>query len=238
MKDLINRCLEYDPKQRITAKEALLHPWIVSHSFGLVNDNTNNMLVSFPKEIREGLKSFYGSNKFIKTVKLQIAKLVHSDQIQKLHDLFYEMDTNNSGTVSCNEVKILLQKFFHKEHQSNNNNDNNKDNNNASKLAHAIISQYDVDHDGQVSYVEFIAGFMSKKQWQKKELLHKVFDQFDLKKTNKLTNSDLLGILHDGNSSNENIVLVKEIMNRFDLDHDGGLTYEDFEKLMLSEGHW
>ena len=79
---------------------------------------------------------------------------------------------------------------------------------------------------------------MSKKQWQKKELLHKVFDQFDLKKTNKLTNSDLLGILHDGNSSNENIVLVKEIMNRFDLDHDGGLTYEDFEKLMLSEGHW
>ena len=34
-KDLINRLLERDPKKRITAREALMHPFIVSHSFGL-----------------------------------------------------------------------------------------------------------------------------------------------------------------------------------------------------------
>lgn len=235
VKDLINRCLEYNPKQRITAKEALLHPWIVSHSFGLVSSNTTNFMATFPKELRDGLKTFHGSNSFIKTVKLQIASLLHSDQIKKLHNLFNEMDLNHTGTISCNEIKLLLQKFFNDEHQNNYSDKTTS----TSKLALDILSNIDIDHDGEVSYLEFIAGFMSKKQWQQKEMLHKVFDMFDLQKTNKLTRSDLLAILNGGhkNKSEANTTLVNEMMNMFDLDHDGGLSRDEFEKLMYSEGY-
>eukprot|EP00943_MAST-04B_sp_MAST-4B-sp1_P004463 g4463.t1 len=152
-----------------------------------------------------------------------------------MHNLFNEIDLNHTGTISCNEIKLSLQKFLNDEHQ----NDYSGKTTSASKLALDIISNIDIDHDGEVSYLEFIAGFMSKKQWQQKEMLHKVFDMFDLKKTNKLTSSDLLAVLNGGhtNKSETNITLVNEIMSMFDLDHDGGLSRDEFEKLMYSEGH-
>lgn len=37
-KDLINKCLTYDPKKRITAQQALEHPWVKKFAHEEVKD--------------------------------------------------------------------------------------------------------------------------------------------------------------------------------------------------------
>ena len=69
---------------------------------------------------------------------------------------------------------------------------------------------------------------------QKKELLHKIFDQFDSQKTQNLSRDDLLGVLKGG-SNEENTAIVEEMLEKFDMDHDGNLSYKEFEAVMLSE---
>ena len=218
-KDLINRLLERDPKKRITAREALMHPFIVSHSFGLPSTTAKK---PFSRETAKNLKMFYGSNKFIKMARLQLAKLLRSDQISDLQELFSDLDVDNSGTLSCREIKKLLQKEIKK-----------TNNTSAIKVSH-LFGNLDVDHDGEISYLEFIAGFMNTQQWSKKEMLQKIFDKFDSQKTQKLTRDDLMAVLSDG-KSDENAILIEEMLEKFDLDHDGNLTYNEFEAVMLSE---
>ena len=97
-----------------------------------------------------------------------------------------------------------------------------------------LFDSLDVDDDGEISYLEFIAGFMNTQHWQKKEMLHKIFDQFDLQKTQTLTRGDLLTVLNGG-SNEENTTIVEEMLEKFDFDHDGNLSYKEFEAMMLNE---
>ena len=216
-KDLINRLLERDPKKRITARESLMHPFIVSHSFGLPSTISKRQ---FSREMTKNLKLFYTSNKFIKRAKLQLAKLLRCDQITELQNIFSELDADNSGTLSCREVKKVLENELGK-------------NVSAMKVSQ-LFDSLDVDDDGEISYLEFIAGFMNTQHWQKKEMLHKIFDQFDLQKTQTLTRGDLLTVLNGG-SNEENTTIVEEMLEKFDFDHDGNLSYKEFEAMMLNE---
>ena len=194
-----------------------MHPFIVSHSFGLPSTISKRQ---FSRETAKNLKLFYGSNKFVKRARLQLAKLLRSDQITELQDTFSELDADNSGTLSCREVKKVLENMLGK--------------NACTMKVSQLFDSLDVDHDGEISYLEFIAGFMNTQQWQKKELLHKIFDQFDLQKTQNLTRDDLLGVLKGG-SNEENTAIVEEMLEKFDMDHDGNLSYKEFEAVMLSE---
>ena len=150
-----------------------------------------------------------------------MAKLLRSDQISDLQELFSDLDADNSGTLSCREIKLLEKEI-------------KKTNNTSAMKVSQLFGNLDVDHDGEISYLEFIAGFMNTQQWSKKEMLQKIFDKFDSQKTQKLTRDDLMAVLSDG-KSDENAILIEELLEKFDLDHDGNLTYNEFEAVMLSE---
>ncbi|KAL2936384.1 Calcium-dependent protein kinase 17 [Bienertia sinuspersici] len=145
-KDLVRRMLNADPKQRLTAYQVLNTPL----------DNA----------VLDRLKQFRAMNKFKKVALRVIAGCLSEEEIMGLKEMFKSMDTDNSGTITLEELKQGMQKQGTKlsEYEV-------KQYITMEELEQAlqefgmhdgrdikeIVSEVDSDNDGRINYDEFVA---------------------------------------------------------------------------------
>nr|CAB3458088.1 unnamed protein product [Digitaria exilis] len=95
---------------------------------------------------------------------LVIASNLNEEEIKGLKQMFMNMDTDNSGTITYEELKAGLAKL-------------------GSKLSEAEVKQLmeaaDVDGNGSIDYVEFITATMHRHRLERDEHLFKAFQYFD-----------------------------------------------------------
>jgi calcium-dependent protein kinase len=93
-----------------------------------------------------------------------IASNLNEEEIKGLKQMFMNMDTDNSGTITYEELKAGLAKL-------------------GSKLSEAEVKQLmeaaDVDGNGSIDYVEFITATMHRHKLERDEHLFKAFQYFD-----------------------------------------------------------
>lgn len=213
-KDLINRCLDRNQEKRITAKEALSHVWIKS----LADDSTADFhAVTLSPKIFDRLKAFGQANKFQKVAKRYIAESMHENEIQELKEAFLEIDKDNSGTLTHDEIKSCIEKHLHEASSK------------SSSIAKEALKIMDINGDSQINYLEFVAATMEKKQWATVEHLHYAFDKLDRTRSGSLTRIELYEAL-----GGEDVHLANEIMDKYDRNHDGVIDYEEFVNIMLA----
>ena len=99
----------------------------------------------------------------------------------------------------------------------------------ASTVAKDIVKSLDIVGDGIIHYEEFIAGAMTKKQWATIDHLHYAFEAFDVTRSGTLTKPEIMKAL-----GGEDVHLANEILQKFDEDHDGEISYDEFVKFMLN----
>ncbi|MED6180780.1 Calcium-dependent protein kinase 29 [Stylosanthes scabra] len=155
-KDLIRKMLAYEPKKRITASAALEHPWMKEG--GEASDKPiDNAVLS-------RMKQFRAMNKMKKLALKVIAQNLSEEEIKGLKQMFNNMDTDRSGTITFEELKSGLSRL-------------------GSKLSETEIRQLmdaaDVDKSGTIDYYEFITATMHRHKLEKEENLYKAFQYFD-----------------------------------------------------------
>ncbi|PNY01494.1 calcium-dependent protein kinase 17-like protein, partial [Trifolium pratense] len=101
-KDLVRKMLNSDPKQRLTAYEVLNHPWIKEDGEAPDTPLDNAVL--------NRLKQFRAMNQFKKVALKVIAGCLSEEEIMGLKQMFKGMDTDNSGTITIEELKQGLAK--------------------------------------------------------------------------------------------------------------------------------
>ncbi|KAJ6360687.1 hypothetical protein OIU77_004660 [Salix suchowensis] len=101
-KDLIRKMLERDPRQRITAHEVLCNPWIV--------DDRVAPDKPLDSAVLSRLKQFSAMNKLKKMALRVIAERLSEEEIGGLKELFKMIDTDNSGTITFEELKHGLKR--------------------------------------------------------------------------------------------------------------------------------
>ncbi|KAK6131322.1 hypothetical protein DH2020_034925 [Rehmannia glutinosa] len=167
-KDLIKRMLTIDPKRRITAADALEHPWLKKD--GEASDRPIDSAVL----IR--MKQFRAMNKLKKLALKVIAENLSEEEIKGLRQMFNNMDTDSSGTITYEELRTGLSKL-------------------GSKLSEAEIKQLmeaaDVDKNGTIDYIEFITATMHRHRLDKEENLFKAFRYFDKDNSGYITRDEL-----------------------------------------------
>jgi calcium-dependent protein kinase len=213
VKDLISQLLELDPKKRLSAGQALKHPWFIKMK-------TKELL---GKIVKANIKtSFQQLSSFKPNFGLQhaaIAFLVHnmpqSEELRQIASIFRQIDESGDGRITKAEL-IQGYKLFHPNLK------------NPEEEVEKIFSTIDTDNNGYLEFEEFARVLINKKQLMTKEILRFSFDFFDRDGSGAITLDELEVIFGKHNSDT-----LKKILDEIDTDKNQKITFEEFEKMMI-----
>ena len=125
------------------------------------------------------------------------------------------MDTDNSGTITLEELKQGLSKS-------------------GTKLTEYEVQQLmeaaDADGNGTIDYEEFITATMHMNRMDREEHLYTAFQYFDKDNSGYITIEELeQALIEFGMGSGKDI---KEIVSEVDADNDGRINYDEFVAMM------
>ncbi|KAH0729184.1 hypothetical protein KY285_000341 [Solanum tuberosum] len=206
-KDLVRKMLTVDPRQRLTAMQVLNHSWIKEDGEAPDTPLDNAVL--------HRLKQFRAMNKFKKVALRVIAGCLSEEEIMGLKQMFKNMDTDNSGTITLEELKQGLAKQ-------------------GTKLSDYEIKQLmeaaDADGNGTIDYEEFITATVHMNKMDREEHLYTAFQYFDKDHSGYISREELEQALREFGMDDEND--LREIINEVDTDHDGRINYDEFVAMM------
>ncbi|KAL6652234.1 hypothetical protein ACP70R_011159 [Stipagrostis hirtigluma subsp. patula] len=205
-KDLIRKMLDRDPKKRITAAQALAHPWLKEG--GAPDRPIDSAVLSRMKQFKE-------MNKLKQLALKVIAENLSPEEINGLKQMFNNMDTDRSGTITVEELKEGLTKLGSKITEAE-----------VQKLMEAV----DVDKSGSIDYTEFLTAMVNKHKLEKEEDLLRAFQHFDKDNSGYITRDELEQAMAEYGMGDE--ASIKEVLDDVDKDKDGRIDYEEFVEMM------
>ncbi|CAL1409984.1 unnamed protein product [Linum trigynum] len=204
-KELIKKMLEKDPRKRISAHEVLCDPWIVDD---LAPDKP------LDSAVLSRLKQFYAMNKLKKMALRVIAERMSEEEIGGLKELFKMIDTDNSGTITFEELKSGLQRVGSELMESE---------------IKALMEAADIDNSGTLDYGEFLAATLHLNKMEREENLAAAFAYFDKDGSGYITIDELQQACKDFGLGEDPL---EDIIKEIDKDNDGRIDYEEFTAMM------
>eukprot|EP00457_Paulinella_chromatophora_P001570 gb/GEZN01001572.1/.p1 GENE.gb/GEZN01001572.1/~~gb/GEZN01001572.1/.p1 ORF type:complete len:895 (+),score=151.44 gb/GEZN01001572.1/:97-2781(+) len=218
-RNLITKLLVLDPAQRLTAKEALQHPWLLGETA-----SDRPMIQAF----FTNLKSFDGHCRFKQGVLELMVNTLQDDDIKLLERTFQQLDKDGDGEITVAEMTSVLE-TLHPRSMSDDLTEGKEgvDTGEARKHkytleAKAIFEKVDMDGDGSISYQELLMTAVNKKILANEERMWQAFCKID-KDGNGVISRDELEEVFGKDSE-----LIDSIVSKMDKDGDGLIDYEEF----------
>lgn len=160
-KDLIKQMLTLNPKKRISAEDALKHPWITQER----GQRYNSMDLPKIKVAIDSLADFHPNSKLQLAVLTFIASQVLShDRTTDMIAAFREMDRNGDGQLTVSEIRSAYSQLYGEQNEGQ---------------AEDLMAKVDLDCSGGIDYSEFIVGTMNKQLLLQPENIKAAFDACD-----------------------------------------------------------
>ena len=210
-KDLIRQLLIVDTEKRITAENALKHPFFTdSFNVNLINLNEKeiNILKQLPK-IKE-----YG--KFQQAVISYLTmNFLNKDDEKVLRDIFRYIDKSNDNYITKEDLKECFdnQKIEY----------NNEDIDN-------IFRILDSDNNNYIEYQEFIRALVNKEELFSENNLKAAFEFFDEDNSGSVNWNDINTILFQKRGVEEDV--IKEYLQEIDMKKEDTMNFEQFKNIM------
>ena len=214
VKDLIQKLLTYRPSQRLTAIQALNHPWFKITDSNILYDNV-------PKgDIISCIKNLLTYNINNKLEELFLAYIIHNiprnKEAKSAIKLFKLVNENKDGKLQKNELKKTLLNFVTEAFLIQNDFDEK-------------FEMMDGNNKGYINYEEFLRASLDRKKILTDKLLHYAFNYFDSEKSGFIKKNRMKRIF--GNRIDNYVFQI--IFDEIDLDKDGKINFSDFKKLLL-----
>mmetsp|Transcript_18465 Transcript_18465/g.36964 ORF Transcript_18465/g.36964 Transcript_18465/m.36964 type:complete len:504 (+) Transcript_18465:28-1539(+) len=213
-KDFIMCLLKKDPSKRLTANNALDHPWFAD--LGVVDKKTLPKILHGNTTVGTKFQHFMGMNKLKKAAYAHIATHLTHNEAASLEDLFRSIDKDGDGTLTVDELReALASGGFSKD---------------INDEIESMIQDLAVEGHHALDWKEFVSATVDKSVIFKEDKIKMAFDYFDRSHRGSLTVADLKSVL----GSEEQAM---EIMGQIDVKKDGVISYEEFHNMMEEEGH-
>ncbi|KAJ4766646.1 Calcium-dependent protein kinase [Rhynchospora pubera] len=205
-KDLVRRMLQRDPTSRMKAHEVLSHPWI----------NDDNVAPDKPlgSAVLLRLKQFSAMNKLKKMALRVIAESLSEEEIAGLKEMFKMIDTDNSGTITLDELKEGLRRVGSElmDHE-----------------IEALMEAADVDKNGTIEYGEFLAATLHMNKLDREENLLSAFSFFDKDGSGFITIDELAQACRQFGLDD---LHLEDMIRDVDQNNDGQIDYSEFAAMM------
>ena len=208
--NLIKLLLNKDFKKRISAHDALKHPWLKMHRNSTIDPkifNKNN------KSVITRMANFVKENKLKQAVlKFISTQFDLKKEEEHMAQLFKQFDKDANGIITKNEFKSQLNVLYGE--------------NVAEELTKKIFHNIDVDGSGEISYNEFITAILNNEKVVTADRLSKAFKLFDKDNSGKLSIDEIKHVFGGDEES------WKKIFEEVDINKDGEVDFEEFKILM------
>ena len=216
--DLIQKLLTKDVEKRISAQEALKHPWFKEQQSREIYSEILNEKVL--QKLLDNLKK-YKKNSIIQETAL--AYLVHNfpqmkDVINSCK-LFNQIDVNGDGKITEQELyKGLSTKIKSDTLEEDVRN---------------IYKKLDMDDDGYIEYEEFVRAAVSKEKFMGDNVLKFAFRFFDKDNSGKIDFNEIEKVFKNSVTDKNHVEdALNKIIHEVDLNRDGKISFEEFSRVM------
>ena len=211
-KDLIRKLLNKNIKERYSAKQALLHPWVKSLQYvnNVPKEELNNIVMN--------LHNYSATQKLQQaTLAFIVHNLIKTEDVKNLRKVFIEFDKRGDGRLNKEELIDGLSMVLEREK--------------AEKEANRIMEIIDVDGNGFIEYEEFLRAGLDKKKILTTENVRNVFRLFDQDGSGKISPEELKKVMGQGSDDIDDKVWLK-LVEEIDLNKDGEISFHEFDKMM------
>ena len=214
--DLVMKLLDLNTLTRLSAREALDHPWFRKF-------NGRSLYSNFvSQDVIPIIDNLFGYTYQSKFQQLVLAFIVHnipiSSQTKLIHKLFRYFNVKGDCKLTKSELSFGLEEFKSKDE--------------VNKYINDIFLLLDGDNNGYIEYEEFLRACLNKREILTDKNLQYAFDFLDKEKTKNLSAKVIMGaFVVEGNTKLEEI--FQNTINEVDDDHDGLINFEEFKELML-----
>ena len=211
-KDLIRKLLVKNYDKRLSAKDALKHDWFKNI------EEINQVSKEEMKKIVLNIHKYSATQKLQQaTLAFIVHNLIKREDIKEIRKCFIEFDKNGDGRLDKNELVKGLSLVLSEE-ESN-------------KEVDRIMEIIDVDGNGFIEYEEFLRASLDKKKILTVENVRAVFRTFDKDDSGKISPDELKMVMGQGADNIDDNVWM-QIVNEIDLNHDGEISFYEFDKMM------
>jgi len=205
-KDLVARLLRKNVAARMTAEEAVAHPWITK----------NSNLKTEPLRMIKSLKIF-GRNCALKHDILRVllnCQFLNRDQEAAVKETFCLIDKDGDGVITSEQLLHAIR---------------NVDPKISKQEIKEIIAAGDLDCRENVFTIEdFLSARINRKVVQKEERLRKVFHSLDVDRDGVLCWKDISSVLESVSGKSLTEKEARELISEVESTNDGEIDYEDF----------
>ena len=213
VKDLISKLLVIEPNKRLTANQALQHPWLNKTKSNILYYNISK------DEILKCIQNILSYNIKSRYEEIVLAYIVHNlpqqKEIKTIIKLFKIINKKGDGKLDKKELKYGLLNFV---------------SDNYLKNLDEIFNLLDGEKRGYIEYEEFLRAGLDRKQILTEENLKYAFNFFD-KENNGYITKDRMKIFF------VKPIIDEELYNRtfdeIDKNKDGKIDYQEFKDMML-----
>jgi len=205
-KAFIQNLLSLDPMARMTAREALEHPWIVRHAKGGVGGGAESSSLSSttaapPKPVAEKkhhhhhhhrkkrlngdqlaarLQNFVGMSKLKKVALNVLAHHLTEREISELSQIWQQIDTEKRGVITLQQLRDALVDNGHNATQEE---------------MRSLLMGLDTDKNDLIDYWEFAASLLARNKTIRDDRVKEIFETLDQNHTGYIEVENLIDIM-------------------------------------------
>eukprot|EP00440_Ansanella_granifera_P063715 gb/GFBE01069078.1/.p1 GENE.gb/GFBE01069078.1/~~gb/GFBE01069078.1/.p1 ORF type:complete len:387 (+),score=100.35 gb/GFBE01069078.1/:1-1161(+) len=205
--EFVKQLLVVNPKTRLTAAQALEHPFIADRA-SLKDRVTKDRVSHVDQSIIQDLCNFGKASTFRRACMGVLSWSLTLEERKQVREAFLALDTTNSGTITLSEFKKAVEEQFHIDDE-------------------ALMSAFqalDANHKDEINYHEFLAAMVSTRIALHDDLLKESFRRFDTDNSGYITVDNLREVLGETFEGHE----VEQLLSEADLRHDGRISYEEW----------
>lgn len=208
-KDFVKKLLVKDPRARLTAAQALSHPW--------VREGGDASEIPIDISVLSNMREFVKYSHLKQFALRALASTLDDEELADLRDQFDAIDVDKNGSISLEEMRQALAKDLPWKMKE-------------SRVLE-ILQAIDSNTDGLVDFTEFVAATLHVHQleehdsdkWQQRS--QAAFDKFDVDRDGFITPEELK--LHTGLRGS-----IDPLLEEADIDKDGRISLAEFRRLL------
>jgi len=217
-KDLIKKTLNMNIDERISAEEALAHPWFKKFNskelFNKVKD------VNTIKDLIKNLKKYRRTSVIQETALAYLVRhFPHIKDVVNACKLFNQIDHSEDGKITKDELYKGISALYHSS--------------TLKKDIDDIFKNLDMDNDGYIGYEEFVRGAVEKEYFIQPNVLKFAFRYFDKDGDGEITFDEIEELFYesipDKNQVNE---VLSAIIKEVDVNKDRKISFNEFSDVM------